>query len=139
MNFVPAMNTILVNALLVGIGGFAGSVSRYLVGVAVAGTGGWFPVATFVVNVIGAILLGGVLALFSGGGCGETAKHLLAVGFCGGFTTFSTFSAEVFHLLKIHQNLGAAVYAFASLALCVLGVWIGWMICEKILSSVACN
>ena len=98
------MNAVLVHSLYVGLGGFAGSVLRYLASVAVAGCGLWQPLATFGVNALGALILGAILACGAAGQGGAVARHLLAIGFCGGFTTFSTFSAEVLQLLRAQQQ-----------------------------------
>ncbi len=125
------MNAVLVHSLYVGLGGFAGSVLRYLASVAVAGCGLWQPLATFGVNALGALILGAILACGAAGQGGAVARHLLAIGFCGGFTTFSTFSAEVLQLLRAQQHAGAAAYAAASLAVSVLCVWIGWALAER--------
>ena len=83
------------NLLWVGLGGFVGSVLRYGVGVGVAalaavrGGAGRFPVATLAVNVVGSFLIGMLLRHVEQG----STQHLLGVeGFCGGFTTYSTFS-----------------------------------------------
>ena len=110
------MHAVLMNSLYVGLGGFAGSVLRYLAGVVVAGCGLWQPLATFAVNALGALILGVVLALGAAGQGGAVARHLLAIGFCGGFTTFSTFSAAVTeHLLRGGYGHALAL-AFAHLA-----------------------
>ena len=71
------MHAVLMNSLYVGLGGFAGSVMRYLAGVVVAGCGLWQPLATFAVNALGALILGVVLALGAAGQGGAVARHLL--------------------------------------------------------------
>lgn len=130
------MHAVLMNSLYVGLGGFAGSVLRYLAGVVVAGCGLWQPLATFAVNALGALILGVVLALGAAGQGGAVARHLLAIGFCGGFTTFSTFSAEVLQLLRAEQHAGAVAYAAASLAISVLCVWVGWVLAERFVGRI---
>lgn len=108
---------------MVGLGGFAGSVLRYLISrmmlPCVVATD--FPFSTLTVNVVGSLLIGG---LFS---CGASSGwYLLCVtGFCGGFTTFSTFSLEVVTLLKTGNYGPALLYVMLSLVLSVLAVWIG--------------
>ena len=87
--------------LLVGAGSFAGGVCRYLLSLVIRGGGGLFPWATFVTNVAGCLVLGLIYgALAHCPGDRPQLRLLLATGFCGGFTTFSTFSAEALALLQ---------------------------------------
>lgn len=117
--------------LAVGLGGAAGSIARYLLSYSVlAGhTLCGFPVGTFVVNSSGSILIG-VLA----GAVPDAsfATRLLAIGFCGGFTTFSTFSIDTVQLLRDGQYVPAALYIILSVVVCIvcaaLGIWIGQII-----------
>ena len=113
----------LINCLCVGLGGFAGSVLRYLVGLLPYGTGA-FPIKTLAINVVGAFVLGLIAAL--------TTKHvglnpqlvlLLKVGLCGGFTTFSTFAFETSALIQTGAWPAAAAYATASVILSVAAVF----------------
>lgn len=116
--------------LLVGAGSFAGGVCRYLLSLVIRGGGGLFPWATFVTNVAGCLVLGLIYgALAHCPGDRPQLRLLLATGFCGGFTTFSTFSAEALALLQGgHWRLFAA-YAAGSLVLglaaALCGLWIG--------------
>ena len=97
--------------LLVGLGGAAGSVARYVLGRAVfQRTKKSFPWGTFAVNVSGALLLGIVLGLR----VQPNAALLLADGFLGAYTTFSTFMYEGFHLFR-DNRLNAMVYIAGSL------------------------
>ncbi len=118
--------------LLIGLGGGAGSICRYLLGTALAtgGTGG-FPTGTFCVNVVGSLLIGIALALPVGG----QLRLLAVVGFCGGFTTFSTFSAETVALLQKGACGTAALYAAASLAACLLATAAGWQIGSRVMNG----
>ncbi len=100
--------------LLVAAGGAAGSVARYLVGVAAAGLAAHFPWATLAVNVAGSFALGLVLGALPPGGPG---RLLLGTGFCGGFTTFSAFSAEALALAERGAAGRAAAYAALSVGL----------------------
>jgi CrcB protein len=118
----------MTNILLVGLGGFIGSVARYKLG-------GWvlhltvhekFPFGTFAVNVAGC-LVAGVLAglvekheLFSA----ET-RLFLFTGLLGGFTTFSAFGLETMFLLRRGEPWVAATYVGASVLLGVIAVWLG--------------
>jgi CrcB protein len=112
-----------VNWLLVALGGAAGAVARYGAGRWVgvpAGAG--FPWATFGVNVAGSLLLGIVVALVPPD---DPRRALLAVGFCGGLTTFSTFGYETMVLWQ-HRAYGvAAAYVGLSVVSGLLGVVLG--------------
>lgn len=110
--------------LMVGLGGFVGSVSRFGVSlyfVSRLDIKPYLPLATLSVNFIGALLLGFLAA------CGLKGHWygLAAVGFCGGFTTFSTFSLEVFRMFQAGNAAGAVLYAAASVLLGLAGVWGG--------------
>ncbi|WP_418992143.1 fluoride efflux transporter CrcB [Alistipes sp.] len=116
--------------LTVGAGGAAGSIARYLVATGLlAGHTLWgFPAGTFAVNAAGSLLIGVLLATLRT----ETAVWLLVVGFCGGFTTFSTFSADTVRLLRAASYAPAAAYITLSVAVCVaftaLGLWTGTLL-----------
>lgn len=113
--------------LLVGAGGFAGSVCRYLVSVGLAALpfSTAFPVSTLTVNIAGSLLIGFFMSLTSH----NWLIFIGMVGFCGGFTTFSTFSAEILAMAKASQWMMAAGYALLSVVACVaataLGLWLG--------------
>lgn len=119
----------MTNLLLVGAGGFAGAVARYLLG-------GWilhhamaskFPWATFMVNVLGCLVIGvlsGMAERFDA--FGQGARLFLFTGLLGGFTTFSAFGLETIFLMRRGEWFFAALYAGASVAVCVLAVWAGW-------------
>lgn len=114
--------------MLIGLGGGAGSVCRYLLGLCAAGGGpAGFPTGTFCVNVLGSLLIGCALARPSDG----LLRPLAVVGFCGGFTTFSTFSAETVTLLQKGAYGMAALYAAGSLAASLLATAAGWWLCTR--------
>jgi CrcB protein len=100
--------------LLVAAGGAVGSVARYLVGLAAAGAPGQFPWGTLAVNVAGSFVLG---ALVGAVPPGAASRLLLGTGLCGGFTTFSAFSAEAVALAERGLVGRAGAYATASVAL----------------------
>lgn len=104
------------NVLIVGLGGFAGSVFRYLVGIAVPFIAGGFPYATLAVNLLGSFIIGFVseLALATTLISPET-RLLLTTGFCGGLTTFSTAMYETMGLGRDGQALYASLYVAGSL------------------------
>ena len=114
------------NCLAVGAGGALGAVCRYWVGLIPALQRGAFPLHTLLINFVGALLIGFVTGRAQGPE-GMQAHWLLflKVGVCGGFTTFSTFSLEGLTLLEQGRGGLFGVYAAASVALCLLGVWLG--------------
>ncbi len=110
------------NILLVALGGAIGSVCRYLLsGMNVAS----WPWGTFTVNILGSLLIGFLLGLVSKGIVSPEMKLLLITGFCGGFTTFSTFANESFGMMKAGDALQMALYVGASVVIGILAVWAG--------------
>lgn len=118
----------LKNILLVALGGAAGSVARYLLSKAIQDTAATaFPWGTMAVNVAGCLLIGLLYGLASGDGTrlGADLKLMLTVGFCGGFTTFSTFANESLTLAKTGDALLSAAYIGSSVALGIIAVAAG--------------
>ena len=108
----------MVAVLCVGLGGFIGSVGRYLLGL--VPVEGDFPLMTFAVNFAGAVLIGAVFeAATEGSGLPDNAVLFLKTGVCGGFTTFSAFS------LERGKYATGALYACGSVLACLAGVVIG--------------
>lgn len=119
--------------VLVALGGAAGAVARYGVGGRVyAWTGAHFPWGTLVVNVTGAFLLGLVLTGFAASPYRLQVGAVLAIGFLGDFTTFSTFSYETVMLARDRQWTRALLYLLGSTALAGLAVLAG-MACGAVL------
>ncbi len=117
--------------LLVFAGGGLGAVSRFLLTTALAGKLGNFPLGTLAANFFGSLLMGLVLGILAGRvhvGA-EHVRLFVAVGFLGGFTTFSSFSAETLTLIQHGQIFSAAanviISVVASLAACAVGLKIG--------------
>jgi len=117
----------LKNILIIGAGGFIGSVLRYLTQVASGKILSLsFPVGTFIVNILGCFIIGVVYALSEKGNLLNAEMRLfLAVGFCGGFTTFSTFSNDNLILLKDSQLAFLFFNIFGSVILGVAAVYLG--------------
>jgi CrcB protein len=115
----------LVNpALLVGVGGVAGAIARHLFGERVDERVDYGTVDTFAVNVIGSVLLGGILAA-PPTLIGTDLQLLLGTGFCGAFTTFSTFAFETVRLFETGERERAAVTALANLVGAIAAVLFG--------------
>ncbi len=115
----------LVNCLVVGCGGFLGSVLRYLCSFIRTGIGE-FPLVTLRINVVGSFAILFFAGLFAKAlPVDEHVMLFLRVGLCGGFTTFSTFSAEMLALFESGEILLAIAYAAASCILCVTAAFLG--------------
>lgn len=120
--------------LSVGLGGAVGAVLRFVLsGVIQAGSGGWFPLGTLVVNVAGSLLMGLVLqasmdrSLFP-----DAIRLLITTGFCGALTTYSTFSFETLALIHSAHWVTAAtnilLNVLLTLAAVALGIWLARLI-----------
>ena len=111
--------------LFVGLGGFFGASLRYLLGKA-ASSQSVIPAATLAINIYGSFMIG-VLSLFSErhGLSRHSVILMLQAGFCGGFTTFSTFSLETFALISQGKMGHAALYAVLSVLCCLFSVAAG--------------
>lgn len=119
----------MIKILIVGIGGFIGSVFRYLLG-------GWvsrllnnpeFPYGTFAVNILGCLIigfLGGVVNLRQV--ITPETRLFLFVGILGGFTTFSSFGYETFLLLSNGKTLTASINIVSQVIIGLATVWIGY-------------
>ncbi len=115
--------------LLVVAGASIGAPARWLLDRSVRSA--WprgVPWGTLLVNLIGSLLLGVVLGMTDGSATGTQLSLLLGTGFCGAFTTFSTFSFEAVRLVEEAQSRSAAAYLALSLLLgCLLAI-AGWSI-----------
>ena len=113
--------------LLVFTGGGLGAVCRFLLTTALAGKLGNFPLGTLAANFFGSLLMGLVVGILAGRF--ESLRLFVAVGFLGGFTTFSSFSAETLALIQNGQIFAAAaniiVSVAAGLAACAVGIKVG--------------
>jgi len=112
--------------LLIALGGAVGSVVRYVVGGAIQRTSAsGFPLGTMFVNVSGCFLIGVLVRQFLNMQLSPELRALLIVGFCGGFTTFSTFSAETLGLVEGGEYGRAAGYVVLSVTLCLAATLAG--------------
>jgi CrcB protein len=120
--------------LWVALGGALGSVSRYwLSGVVAARFGETFPWGTLVINATGSFLIGVIGALASPEGRMDSesrafATQFLMIGICGGYTTFSSFSWQTLQRLQDRDWLYAGGNIVLSVVLCLIAVWLGWML-----------
>ena len=118
-----ALATVL-NCVFVGLGGLVGSVLRYLVSLVPLRHASGFPLVTLGINILGAFLLGFIMALAGrNAAIDPRALLFLKVGVCGGFTTFSTFALEAHSLIGSGKPMVALLYALLSVVLSVLAVF----------------
>ena len=117
----------MIKYLMVGIGGFLGSVLRFWLGSFIGGRmGARFPYGTFVINVTGSFLIGMVLAvLATKAHWNSNWRYLIPIGFIGGYTTFSAFEYETFQLFQDGQLLTAMLNIALSVVIGFVGVWVG--------------
>jgi CrcB protein len=105
------MGASLIPLIYVGIGGMLGAVARYLATLATAGISLTLPYGTLISNLAGCFLIGIVAALAAEGDLlSPEARLFLATGFCGGFTTMSSFVYELAQLLRSGELYFAAAY-----------------------------
>lgn len=121
--------------LLVSIGSFFGGGARYLVSQAVQSLlPAAFPAGTMSVNVLGCLIIGFLSALPWGDGVmSPSIKLLLTTGFCGGFTTFSTFMNEGSALMKDGHWMAVCLYVAGSIVMGLLAVMGGRYMCEHLI------
>jgi len=116
----------------VATGGALGSVGRYwLSGIVASRVGETFPWGTLVVNVSGSLVIGLLAALTEPEGrllASPGFRLFFMIGVCGGYTTFSSFSLQTLNLLRDGEWLYAAGNVLLSVILCMIGVWIGYLL-----------
>jgi len=120
----------------VAIGGALGCVSRYYLTAFIQQRAGpSFPVGTLLINITGSFLLGFIMryALQSGAVSAET-RMLLTSGFCGGYTTFSTYSYETAMMLDDGEYGRAALYVGSSVVLALAGTLLGFAAANRLLA-----
>lgn len=121
----------VVNFLIIGLGGFLGSAMRY--GVSLVVQGGSFPIKTLSVNVIGALLMGCIVSYFTKNEMiGSPLFLFLTVGMCGGFTTFSAFSMELFEMIRVGNYYFALLYVALSVVLSLAATVCGYYLIKYI-------
>src|ERR1051325_2250338 len=122
------------NIFFVAVGGLIGSVARYLVAVLFAGYfSSTFPLATLTVNLVGCFLIGILFALSDRGNIlSPEWRMFLTTGFCGGFTTFSTFSYESLKLMQDGEFLYLALNVAISVVVGFAATYLGILLIKSI-------
>lgn len=120
--------------VIIMIGGALGTLARYLLSVLALPISGSLPWGTILINIAGSFIIGffGTLTLASGRfPLAEPVRLFVMVGFCGGFTTFSSFSLQTLDLLRSGETLRATINIVASVALCVTAVAVGHAVASR--------
>lgn len=113
--------------LIVGIGGFLGTVARFVIARYFQyNVSSVFPWSTFIVNIAGCLLIGLIYGITEKGEfLSSDSRLFLTVGICGGFTTFSTFSNDSFLLVQEQEWVRLALYTSLSVFLGLMAVYVG--------------
>ena len=115
------------NLLYIFIGGGAGSIERYFLGKAIqSAVTTSFPVGILIINILASFIVGAFIG--SSYKADETWRALIAVGFCGGFSTFSTFSNDTLQLMLSGRGLEALGNILLNVSLCLLATYGGILI-----------
>jgi CrcB protein len=116
--------------LLVGIGSAIGGILRWELSYRLNDS---FPWGTFLVNCLGSFFAGLIAALVIHKFPNETMRLFMLIGFCGGFTTFSSFSVEALNLMREGLVAYALLYVIGSLLTCIGLAWVGYTLADKAL------
>jgi len=114
----------MISVLYVFLGGGLGSISRYGIGQVLQNT--HIPIGTLTANIISSLILGYLLGANDTTLLKSESRLFLMTGFCGGFSTFSTFSGELYAQLQSDQVLPAILYLILSIVSGVLAIAVGW-------------
>lgn len=105
--------------------------ARFAVSMAFSRNPQAFPLATFVSNALASFILGALTGYLLARGESNNMKLLIATGFCGGFSTFSTFSLETFQLIQKGDVKTAMLNVALNIVICYLAVWMGLLAFKK--------
>lgn len=125
----------MLKLLLIGAGGFIGSITRYLLSVSIhkLSNGFLFPIGTLTVNLLGCLAIGFLAGLAEFRGLfSPEVRMFVFIGILGGFTTFSTFGYETYQLLRDGQGQFAVTNVCLSVIFGILAVWAGFLLAKNI-------
>lgn len=112
--------------VMIGVGGCAGAIARYALGVYIGSRLGIrFPYGTFVINVSGCFIVGFSLALLARTTASEYWRYLIPIGFIGAYTTFSTFEYETLRAIQDGQPMSGLLNVVVSVVIGFIAVWLG--------------
>lgn len=120
------------NILSVGIGGFIGSILRYIITIGVGKMFNSFPLGTLIVNITGGFLIGIILEFNDSYPMSNTLKVFLTTGIMGGLTTFSTFSFETISLFSDEKYALGSLNIISNVALSLFGVILGKLLIKTL-------
>lgn len=107
------------------LGGGLGSICRYLLALVLKDLSGNYPLATWAANIISCFILGALWVWALKNSAGDSFKLLWMTGFCGGFSTFSTFTLETITLLQKGESTLALTNIVLSILVCAVSLWLG--------------
>jgi fluoride exporter len=120
----------------IAVGSALGGVARYWCSdMAARLVGETFPWGTLAVNILGSFVIGFFATLTGPNGrleVGLTARQFVTIGLCGGYTTFSSFSAQTLSLMQDGQSFRAGAYIVASVVCCLVAVWAGYLLAASL-------
>jgi fluoride exporter len=123
----------MLDLLLVMLGGALGALARYGVGLGVAQFfGSTFPLGTVLINISGSFVLGVLVSLSGPMAINAGARLFFGTGFCGAYTTFSTFSVETLNLMEKGSYGWSLVYLLGNLVGGILAAWLGFIVARAL-------
>ncbi len=121
-----SMKSLFTHLFWIGLFGFFGSLSRFLLSKGIGRLVWAFPLGTFVVNVIGSLILGFMMySVLAGKEISPLVRDAIGIGFLGAFTTMSTFSFETFRLLEQGEMVFAFINIIINVGACLFAIYIG--------------
>lgn len=116
----------MLNILYIGLGGFIGAVSRYILSRYINNLLPAFPLGTLAVNILGSFVLGFIIYSVSlGRNISPEMRDFITIGMLGGFTTMSAFAYESFRLMELNQMMLFALNIALNVILCIAAVYAG--------------